>query len=76
MTVQELFAYLLVTYAYVLITVTDLEANRSNMVAPFNFEEPIVMFSSKIERGQWYVTDGRDPFSLIRLRNMALQQII
>ena len=71
MTVQELFAYLLVSYG--MITVTDLEADRSNIVSPFNFVDPIKMLFSKLERGKQYATDGRDPFSVIQLRNMALQ---
>ena len=68
-TLQELSAYLLVTYE--LITVSDLEANRSNMVTPFNFTEPIEMLFSKIECKQRYATDSRDPFTLIQLSKMA-----
>ena len=73
-TVQEVFAYLLVTYG--MITVTDLEANISNMVSPFNFTEPTKILPSKLEGGQWYETDVRDPFSLIQLCNVVLQKII
>jgi hypothetical protein len=72
--VQEGFAYLLVTYG--LITVSNLEANYSNIVAPFNFAEPIEMIFSRLECRKRYVTDGRDPFTLIQLRTIALQQII
>ena len=73
-TVQEIFGYLLATYW--LIAVGDFEANRNMIVTPFKFVEPIELLSSKLECRQWYLADARDPYTLIQLRNMAVQQII
>ena len=71
--VRQVLAYLMQTYARV--SLTGLTANRSRMVQPFDFSQPIETLFKRMEDGNRYAIHGQDPFTQQQLMNMTLQVI-